>query len=78
MDSLVLSITTESHLELIRLLISAIRIVTFKYLTDITTLGSVKISYQTNQTIFKQVEQLINFINESYQTSYQLVPTDME
>src|SRR5579872_1073119 len=37
-----------------------------------------KINYFDNQTIFKQVEQLIDFINDSYHTAFQLIPDDLD
>jgi len=78
MDYLVPNITEESHLELMSVLISAIKIVTSKYRKNISKQKSIRFDYRTDYFIFKQVEQLINFINDSYKTSFQLVPTNME
>jgi len=46
--------------------------------TDLRKSKTSQINYFDNKTVFKQVEQLVDFINESYQTAFQLIPNDLD
>ena len=97
MDYLLPTIKSESHLELIQSLVSAIKIVAQKYHTkfrpgqvydtknaenityaDLRKSKTSKINYYDDQSIFKQVEQFVGFVNESYHTAFQMIPDDID